>query len=79
MQPKILYLLQARTGQSHTMCTLSSFSYPHSRHSCPSVFCIYSQMNIFVAIALMKMCEHIGPPHSEGIARAVGPNVTRCQ
>jgi hypothetical protein len=38
MQPKILYLLQAKTGQSHRMCTLSSFSYPHSRHSCPSVY-----------------------------------------
>jgi hypothetical protein len=37
MQPKILYLLQAKTGQSHTMCTLSSFSYLHSRHSCHSV------------------------------------------
>jgi hypothetical protein len=37
MQPKILYFLQAKTGQSHTMCTLSSFSYPHSQHSCLSV------------------------------------------
>jgi hypothetical protein len=37
MQPKILYFLQAMTGQSHTICTLSSFSYPHSRHSCLSV------------------------------------------
>jgi hypothetical protein len=37
MQPKILYLLQAKKGQSHTMCTLSSFSYPHSQHSCASV------------------------------------------
>jgi hypothetical protein len=38
MQPKILYLLHARTGQSHTMCILSSLLYPHSRHSCPSMY-----------------------------------------
>jgi hypothetical protein len=37
MQPQILYLLQAKTGQSHTTCTLSSFSYPRSQHSCLSV------------------------------------------
>ena len=37
MQPLILYLLQAKTGQSHTVCTLSSLSCPHSRHSCLSV------------------------------------------
>jgi hypothetical protein len=35
--PQILYHLQAKTGQSHTMCTLSCLSCPHSRHSCPSV------------------------------------------
>jgi hypothetical protein len=34
---QILYLLQAKTGQSHTMCTLSSLSYPHSRRSCCAV------------------------------------------
>ena len=37
MQPRILYLLQAKTGQSYTMCKLSSLSCPHSRHSCLSV------------------------------------------
>jgi hypothetical protein len=37
MLPQILYLLQAKTGQSHTKCTRSSLSYPHSRHSCRSV------------------------------------------
>jgi hypothetical protein len=37
MQPQILYLLQAKTGQSHTVCTQSSLSCPHSRHSCRSV------------------------------------------
>ena len=37
LQPKILYLLQAKTGQSHTVCTLSSISYPHSLHSCLSI------------------------------------------
>jgi hypothetical protein len=36
--PQILYILQARTGQSHTVCTLSSLSYPHNRHSCRSAF-----------------------------------------
>jgi hypothetical protein len=35
--PHILYLLQAKTGQSHTMCTLSSLSCPHSRNSCRSL------------------------------------------
>jgi hypothetical protein len=35
--PQSLYHLQAKIGQSHTMCTLSSLSYPHSWHSCRSV------------------------------------------
>jgi hypothetical protein len=36
-QPKVLYLLHASAGQWHTVCTLSSFSSPHSRQSCRRV------------------------------------------
>jgi hypothetical protein len=35
--PQILYLLLANTGHSHTVCTLSSLSCPHSGQSCRSL------------------------------------------
>ena len=45
MQPQILYLLDAKTGQSHTKCTLSSLSYPHSQHSCHFVCLKFVQVS----------------------------------
>jgi hypothetical protein len=47
--PQILYLLQAKTGQSHTLYTLSYLSYLHSRHSCHSVCSILYRWALRVA------------------------------
>ena len=41
---RVLYLLHASIGQWYTICTLSSFSSPHSRQSCR---CVSPRLNIW--------------------------------
>ena len=66
--PQILCLLQAKTGQSHTMCTLTCLSCPHSRHSCPSVS-KYINKSLMIKYLIHYTCElftrvQIGLKHS---------------
>ena len=62
---QILYLLQVRTGQWHTMCTLSSFSCSHSRHSCRSLCPI---IIITLANKLLADTKSYNVPYPESTA-----------
>jgi hypothetical protein len=60
IQPRVLYLLHASAGQSHTTCTLSN---PHSQQSC---HCVSLSLNI-------RALWVVWPINSPTAALSIGP------